>query len=757
MKRLAAIAVLACIGGCSYGPATPAPTACDVAHAKRQNVPNLVASGSIAAALIALDQANAACPETRKETRGDEVKLLADLGRCEGARELANAIDADRDTSDGAWLAASVARARCAGTTAQPSVPTLAAEGRVELEAGRLSAARRLFDRALASAAREGLAVHAECTHWSHKGRVVSAYQSGTRALVVTDGDHALVLSADDGRERLYLAGHSGPITHVAASDDGRWILTASKDDVILWSTEDGTKVFGHPGTGPLAFSADGRRFAFVVDDKVLNLGRIGGPMAMPLALAAKVKGLAVLADRVAVSLEDDTFRVFGDDGKEKSRASHDAVRFVVPLAGGLYLLAGKPLLGDGSPSAFGADVLGGGPSRAVVEGLDEVRGSDATGHALLVEKDSEMVVRDALTGKDSHAQWADGGLVAGQKVFFFDERDDLRVWDTATQKERLIVGSTSAELRGIAISPDAASMLVTFEGPARLSGRSHWEHLWSGSGGLPFPKTDVYAQYFQGDDRFLLGQAGEKLEMFSAHTGALWGQFHYVRGTDRSRVQLSRSGRFVVLRWGLAYVRADLANEVPETDLPYPFLRFEGDELVVVRDHDEAWLDPVSLRELRHGTAEAEDDTTSATRDCRYRTTRTDCFSMESNDTGPWTFSWIMGDGTKLPFEPYPHTTADYGEGADRYIAVAYKEGTIVFYGPKGGPILLHLHPFADGTGGYAVSRDGELELFGDAEKRAVCRVGALSLPFVACEERFRRTGLLESVMRTGGLPRSE
>ena len=752
MKTLAVLAILGGVAACSYGPDAPKPTACNVTHAKRQNVPNLVAGGSVAAALTALDEANVACPETRKETRGYEVKLLAELGRCDGARQLANAIDADRDTSDGAWLAASVARARCEGTT-QANVPALAAEGRLELEAGRLPAARRLFDRALASAATEGLAVRADYTHWSHKGRVVSAYQSGTRALVVTDGDHALVLSADDGRERLYLAGHDGPITHVAASDDGRWILTASKDDVILWSTEDGTKVFGHPGTGPLAFSPDGRRFAFVVDDKLLNLGRVGSPVATPQALPAKVKGLAVLPDRVAVSLEDDTFRVFGDDGKEKSRTSHDAVRFVVPLANGRYLLAGKPLLGDGSPTAFGADVLGGGPSRAVVEGLDEVRGVDARGHALLVDKDSEMVVRDAVTGKDTHAMGADGGLVADQKVFFFDERDDLRVWDTATQKERLIVASTSAELRDIAISPDASSMLVTFEGPALLSGRSHWQHLWTGNGGLPFPKTDAYKQYFQGDDRFLLGQTGEKLQMFSARTGALWGQFHYVRGTDQVVVRLSQSGRFAVLKWGLTYVRADLANEVPETNLPHDFVRFEGDQIVVLGDGgDDTWLDPLSLRELRHATRKTEDDGPPL-KDCKYLTPQTNCFATASDEKG-FTLSWVMGDGTKVPFEAYPHSTADYGVGSDRYVAVAYKEGTVVFYGPKGGPILLYLHPFADGTGGYAVSRDGELELFGNAEKRAVCRVGALSLPFVACEERFGRTGLLASVMATGALP---
>ena len=768
MKRLAALAISAGLMGCSYGPETAPPSVCARAHAERQNVPNLLARGSIASALATIDEANAACPDTRKESRGDEVKLLAELGRCDEVRKLADAIDADRDTTDGAWLAAIVARARCETEGASiPSATVLALQGRLDFEAGRLPAARRRFDRALAFAAKEGLEVRADCTHWSHKQRFVGAYSPATDALVVADGEHALVLSADDGRERLYLSGHRSAITHVAASADGRWILTASQDDVILWSTEDGTRFFQSAGTGPVAFSADGRRFAFVPGDRALALGRVGSPDVERLTMPAKVLGIALLSDRVAVSLTDETFRVLNDGGKERSRISHLPVRYVAPLGGEAFLLAGYPVNGGESGMMVRADVVGGGAARPVVDGLDEMLGADPLGKTVLASKDvedgpsqshTELVLRDVATGKDLRVRLAQGEgegdvVVAGRRVFGFDDRDALHTFDAATQEDRAILTSLGAELRGISIPPRADSMLVTFLGPASLSGQSHREQLWLGGGVLPFPETAPYELHFAGDDRFLVGKTRDELQMFSARTGALWGQFPLVHGVATEGAHLSQSGRFVVLRWGQQQLRVDLEGTVPEGELPRPFVRFDGDRIVVARDDgEEAWLDPVSLRELRHAKPRGDDDESSVVRVCKNLLVQRDCVEVQY-DKGAPPFTYVGADGAKVPVEAYPHSLADL-ELAPAYLAAAYKEGTIVFYGAHGGPALIYLRPFADGTGGYATTPDGRIELFGQAAKRAVCRVGALSLPFFACEERFGRTGLLASVMKTGLLP---
>jgi hypothetical protein len=47
-----------------------------------------------------------------------------------------------------------------------------------------------------------------------------------------------------------------------------------------------------------------------------------------------------------------------------------------------------------------------------------------------------------------------------------------------------------------------------------------------------------------------------------------------------------------------------------------------------------------------------------------------------------------------------------------------------------------------------YALAPTGHVQLVGDARRLPLCRVGAIALPFAACEERYAAANLVAQVM---------
>lgn len=766
--KLAGFAFLAVLGcGCSYGPHPAERTACDRSHSTRLGVTNELERGAIANALATIERANAECPETRKETRGDEVKLLAELGRCSEIDPLAATIEADADRADGAWLAVPVARARCAAMAAHPElIASSIARADAASASGDEAGARKSWDHVFASATASGLAISADCTRWGHRGRRVAAYLASLDAIVVVDDDHALALSTRDGHEvRYFDAG--GAITAVATTDDGHAIAIATASEVRVWTIDGAAPTATIHGTSPLAFSPDGGRIAFLESETTIALARLTGEVGTRFP-TTKVHAIGLANDALASATGEDgttALHVVALDGKPLF--SHPIAPFapnrIIALGGGAFLVGA-----ENGPSVGYIDVVDRTSVRHVIGGFDPVYAIARDGRAALSVRnvpeaegshDVDVVV-DLTTGKTTDID--DGGmgqlLLSDGRLFGFDHDDHLSVIARG-KSATILLSSASAKIVDVGLTYDGEGVFVDFERASLLSGVTRSDVVFTADGAVPIAPSP-YSRMFA-DPRFITAQHGELLDVWSARSGEALTR-HVLGGAGSAELItpiFSPSGRFVIVKTKEGHVRIDLERVLPDAVFEGSRVGgFERDDRMMV-ERTEGWvrLDPVTLQIVDTATSFTFAPPEAPLVDCHPGGGRpmTSCILRET--VGPpgaksfaLSFAWVDHDGTKIPFAPLPgHSPEQLLTPLDgRYVALAYAEGSILFHGPHGGKALA-LRPFADGSGGYAKTEDGKIELFGDAERRAVCRVGAFSLPFAACRDRFAAEGALASFLR--------
>ena len=88
--------------------------------------------------------------------------------------------------------------------------------------------------------------------------------------------------------------------------------------------------------------------------------------------------------------------------------------------------------------------------------------------------------------------------------------------------------------------------------------------------------------------------------------------------------------------------------------------------------------------------------------------------------------------------FALYPHECESFDVPADgRWVAASCKEGSIVVWSIETHTIALVLRPFPGLDSGYALEpTTGKVEIFGHPPLAPICRAGARSLPFEACDD---------------------
>jgi WD40 repeat protein len=130
-------------------------------------------------------------------------------------------------------------------------------------------------------------AVH--CVAWAHKGKLL-ATGAGQQNVPGSSGE-LLLHDFREGYRRTSLTGHKGAVTAAAFSPDGRTLASASMrmnlldviagkplkemrvaGEVILWDVASGKKDKQFKGYGSVAFSEDGRLFAWVGLDHAIHV-----------------------------------------------------------------------------------------------------------------------------------------------------------------------------------------------------------------------------------------------------------------------------------------------------------------------------------------------------------------------------------------------------------------------------------------------------------------------------------------------------
>ncbi|NEO07283.1 caspase family protein, partial [Moorena sp. SIO3I8] len=105
----------------------------------------------------------------------------------------------------------------------------------------------------------------------------IQDYQKSLQPTVINEINSSLLTALDNVRERNRLQGHTGWVTNIAFSPDGKQILSGSDDGTVrLWDTETGQLIHtleGHTDTVyEIAFSPDGQQILSGSSDNTVRL-----------------------------------------------------------------------------------------------------------------------------------------------------------------------------------------------------------------------------------------------------------------------------------------------------------------------------------------------------------------------------------------------------------------------------------------------------------------------------------------------------
>ena len=394
-----------------------------------------------------------------------------------------------------------------------------------------------------------------------HRDQVASViFSPDGRRIASGSHDRTLKLwDANTGDEILTLTGHESGVTSVAFSPDGTRILSASLDRTLrLWETLTGRELLrlkGHTETvSHIAFSPDGTRIVSGSNDKTLRVWDT----------TSGLQTLVIELEDVDDSEVSPVFPVLGGlafspDGRQiVSGVSYGglvgAIR-VWDARGSLRLLTLRGHRGDVNSVAFSPDGnrIVSGSSDSTLKVWDAGTGKEVlvlTGHKSSVtsvafspdgdrivsgSRDNTVRLWDTTSGlqtlviehedvDDREARW--GTSVVRSLAFSPDGRrivgggldNTLKVWDSGTGKEILVLTGHKTSVTSVAFSPDGTRIVS--------GSRDNTVRLWDAGTGkeilvLTGHESSVTSVAFSPEgDRIVSGSYHRTPRVWDASTG---------------------------------------------------------------------------------------------------------------------------------------------------------------------------------------------------------------------------------------------
>jgi WD40 repeat protein len=323
------------------------------------------------------------------------------------------------------------------------------------------------------------------------------AYSPDGKSLACAVADDTVeIRDATSGEKLIRLNGHAGGITALAFTPDGKWIAAGSLNTSIkLWRADTGEELHTFLGnTSPVmsvAFSPDGQRLAsasgntvklwdVAYDQEPLTLVDPGKANERVGLRRGDARGLSFSPDgkRLACGYRNGAVRVwdaatgrellkltghtrdvwgvaFSPDGQRLASASIDQTVKLWNAATGQELSTFRRLAGAATAVAFSPD----GRRLVATDLYQTVKVWDAPSATELFSLDDTMATRGYETSVRGVAFSPDGNRLAVASR----QSGSLRLWDTSTGRELLLIKGPVVFISSVAFSPDGQRLAAAY------------------------------------------------------------------------------------------------------------------------------------------------------------------------------------------------------------------------------------------------------------------------------------------------------